>query len=215
MGQSCTFQRSQPTVRPSIPGFASIALRLLKQEAADHLSQTMTPLCYSKPKERALPPPRGEILTVQTGVITAPVYLFLTVGAVVAQGAVAGVAPQVLLHTGAPIEAGPVSTGHGADFAVLAVEALRAGALVVVLQVLQERNRGREGGLSCRGKQPQPHGREREPHRSTTGLCPTWSNPLISRPPQKKLPLQINQHLGCSLLPSSDLQSDLHFNHIL
>lgn len=74
--------------------------------------------------------------TVQTGSVAAAVQLLLTVGASVAGGAAAGVASGRGLHTGAAIEARPVCTRHGNDLAVLPIEALRAGAGVVVLQVL-------------------------------------------------------------------------------
>lgn len=90
-------------------------------------------------------------LTVHAGVITAPVYFFLTVGAVVVHWAVTSVAPHVLLHACATIETRPVSTRHGTHFAVLAVETLRTGAFVVVLQVLQKRKEGRKANQMRKG----------------------------------------------------------------
>lgn len=67
-------------------------------------------------------------LTVQTGPVAAAVQLLLTVGARIAGGAAAGVAPTHGLHTGASVEAGTVRTGHGDDLAVFTVESLRAAA---------------------------------------------------------------------------------------
>lgn len=75
-------------------------------------------------------------LTIKTGPVAAAVQLLLAVRASVTGGAAAGVSPSRRFHTGASVEAGPIGAGHGDDLAVLAIKALRAGARVVVLQVL-------------------------------------------------------------------------------
>lgn len=80
-------------------------------------------------------------LTVQAGSVAAAVQLLLTVGARVARRAAAGVASGRGLHTGAAVEARAVRARHGNDLAVLSVKALRAGAGVVVLQVLLKRSK--------------------------------------------------------------------------
>ncbi|TNN71032.1 hypothetical protein EYF80_018693 [Liparis tanakae] len=65
------------------------------------------------------------------------------IGARVAGQAAAAVAARRVLHAGPSVETRAVGARHGADLAVLAVEALRALARVVVLQILVAR-RGRE-----------------------------------------------------------------------
>lgn len=75
-------------------------------------------------------------LTIQAGPVAAAVQLLLTVGARVARRAAAGVASGHRLHTGATVKAGTICARHGDDLAVLTIESLRAGAGVVVLQVL-------------------------------------------------------------------------------
>lgn len=79
---------------------------------------------------------RSTQLTVQTGLVAAAVQLLLAVGAGVAGRAAASVASSHGFHTGATIETRAVGAGHGNDLAVLPVKTLRAGARVVVLQVL-------------------------------------------------------------------------------
>lgn len=81
------------------------------------------------------------MLTISTGVAAAPVDFLLTVGARVTGRAEAGVATGFLFHAASSIEAGSVGTGHGADLAVLAVEALRACAGVIVHQVLRRKSK--------------------------------------------------------------------------
>ena len=75
-------------------------------------------------------------LTIQTGPVAAAVQFLLTVGTGVAWRAATGVAPSHRLHTRAAIEAGTICTCHCDNLAVLTVESLRAGAGVIVLQVL-------------------------------------------------------------------------------
>lgn len=98
-------------------------------------------------------------LTIQARPVAAAVQFLLTVGAGVAGGAAAGVATGHGLHAGTAVEAGPVGARHGDDLTVLAVEALRAGARVVVLQVLQtkEGNLGRKSNLEIWGNHPLSH----------------------------------------------------------
>lgn len=82
------------------------------------------------------PPHVQAVPSVQARVIAAAVNLLLTVGAVVAHWTPAGVAATRLLCAGASIEAWSIRAGHGTNLAVLAIEALRAGALVVVFQII-------------------------------------------------------------------------------
>lgn len=79
---------------------------------------------------------RSTRLTVQTGLVAAAVQLLFTVGACVAGWTAASVASSHGFHTGATIETGAIGAGHGNDLAVLSVKTLRAGARVVILQVL-------------------------------------------------------------------------------
>lgn len=79
---------------------------------------------------------RSTQLTVQTRLVAAAVQLLLAVGAGVAGRAAARVASSHGFHAGAAVETRAVGAGHGNDLAVLSVETLRAGARVVVLQVL-------------------------------------------------------------------------------
>lgn len=80
-------------------------------------------------------------LTISTGVTAAPVDFLLTVGAHVSKRTAARVATSSLLHAGSTIEAGSIGTGHGADLAVLAVEALWARTGVIVLLVLGKKSK--------------------------------------------------------------------------
>lgn len=76
------------------------------------------------------------LATVSTGAIAAAVNLLLAVGAHVAGRTAAGVTTGHLLHAGATVEAGPIGTGHRTDLTVLPVEALGAGAGVVILKII-------------------------------------------------------------------------------
>lgn len=88
--------------------------------------------------------------TVGTGVAAALVPPLLAVGAREAGRTDAAVAAGGLLQARAPVEARPVCARHGADLAVLPVEALRTGAGVVVHLILG----GRGGGQSGERRQP-------------------------------------------------------------
>lgn len=79
---------------------------------------------------------RSTRLTVQTGLIAAAVQLLFTVGACIAGWAATRVASSHGFNTGSTIETRAISAGHGNDLTVLPVKTLRAGARVVVLQVL-------------------------------------------------------------------------------
>lgn len=83
--------------------------------------------------------------TISTGIAVTFAVPLLAVGAREAAGAVAGVAARDLLLAGASVEARIVRTSHRAGFAVLPVEALRAGAGVSVHQVLERRHRATQG----------------------------------------------------------------------
>lgn len=83
--------------------------------------------------------------TISAGTAVTFAEPLLAVGAREAAGAVAGVAARDLLLTGASVEARIVRTSHRAGFAVLPVEALRAGAGVSVHQVLEMRHRATQG----------------------------------------------------------------------
>lgn len=82
--------------------------------------------------------------TVSAGVAAASVAPLLAVGAHEAGRAAAAVAAGHVLLAGSSVETWPVRARHGADLAVLPVEALRAGARVVIDQVLR-RKRGEAG----------------------------------------------------------------------
>lgn len=79
---------------------------------------------------------RSTRLTVQAGLVAAAVQLLFTVGPCVAGWAAASVPSSHGFHTGATIETRAIGAGHGNDLTVLPVKTLRAGARVVVLQVL-------------------------------------------------------------------------------
>ena len=83
------------------------------------------------------------ICTVSAGVAAASVDPLLAVGARVAGRAAADVPAGVFFHASPSVEARPVCTRHGADLAVLPVEALRARARIIIHQILEGRRRKR------------------------------------------------------------------------
>lgn len=76
------------------------------------------------------------VRTVSAGVAAASVDSLLTVGASEPGRAAAAVTAGGVLDAGSSIETRPVGARHGADLAVLAVEALRARTGVITLQIL-------------------------------------------------------------------------------
>lgn len=89
--------------------------------------------------------------TVSAGVAAAFVPPLLAVGAREAERTEAAVVAVRLLHAGSAVKARPVCARHGADLAVLPVEALRTGAGVVVHLIL-----GGGGGGGQPGEKRQP-----------------------------------------------------------
>lgn len=79
--------------------------------------------------------------TIGTGIAVTFAVLLLTVGTREAAGAVAGVASGDILLAGATVETRIVRTSHCAGFTVLPIEALRAGARVLVHQILKMEDR--------------------------------------------------------------------------
>lgn len=75
-------------------------------------------------------------LTIGTGAGAAVVNLLLTVEPCVTSGALAEVATIWVVGAAAAVGAGPIGTRHGAQLAVVAVEAVWTSALVRVFQIL-------------------------------------------------------------------------------
>lgn len=73
--------------------------------------------------------------------MAAAIKSLLTVGASVAWEALATIPSCQLLHAGATIKARVISACHSNDLTVFAIEALGAGAGVVILQVLHGGNK--------------------------------------------------------------------------
>lgn len=69
------------------------------------------------------------------------VNLLLTVKACVSCGALAEVASIRIVSTAATVSAGPISTRHGTQLAVVAIETMRASAGICVFQILWGKNR--------------------------------------------------------------------------
>lgn len=88
------------------------------------------------------------VRTVSAGVAAASVDSLLTVGAGEPGRAAAAVTAGGVLDAGSSIETRPVGAGHGADLAVLAVEALRARTGVITLQILGEKPKRRRESSS-------------------------------------------------------------------
>lgn len=82
--------------------------------------------------------------TIGTGIAVTFAVLLLTVGTREAAGTVAGVASRDVLLAGATVETRIISTSHCDGFTVLPVEALRAGARVLVHQVLEMEDRQKQ-----------------------------------------------------------------------
>lgn len=103
-----------------------------------------------------------QVHTIGTGVAVTFAVPLLAVGAGEVRGAVAHVAAREVLQAGAAVETRVVGAGHGADLAVLPVEALRAGARVLVHQVLAEKREGTGGSGRVRAHSgPLPVGSRR------------------------------------------------------
>lgn len=75
-------------------------------------------------------------ITVGAGAGAAVVNLLLAVEPCITSGALAEVATIWVVSAAAAVGAGPIGTRHGAELAVVAVEAVRTSALVRVLQIL-------------------------------------------------------------------------------
>lgn len=75
-------------------------------------------------------------LTVGAGAGGAVVNLLLAVEPGVSCGALAEVASVRVVSTAATVGAGPISTRHGTQLAVVAIETVRASAGICVLQIL-------------------------------------------------------------------------------
>lgn len=69
------------------------------------------------------------------------VNLLFTVEPCIPCGALAEVASIRVVSTAATIGAGPISTRHGAQLAVVAIETVRASAGICVFQILWGKNR--------------------------------------------------------------------------
>lgn len=77
--------------------------------------------------------------TISAGVAAASVDPLLAVGACISGRTAAAVPAGNILHAGSSVKTRPICAGHGADLAVLPVEALRACARIVVHHILEER----------------------------------------------------------------------------
>lgn len=80
-------------------------------------------------------------LTIGAGAGGAVVNLLLTVEPCIPCGALTEVASIRVVSTAAAIGAGPISTRHGAQLAVVAIETVRASAGICVFQILWGKNR--------------------------------------------------------------------------
>lgn len=78
------------------------------------------------------------VRTISAGVAAASVDSLLAVGAGEPGRAAAAVTAGHILHAGSSIKTRPVGARHGADLAVLPVEALRARTGIIALQILGE-----------------------------------------------------------------------------
>lgn len=85
--------------------------------------------------------------TISAGVAAAFVMFLLAVGTREADRAAAAVTASRIFLAGASVETWPVRAGHCTAFTVLPMEALRAGAGIVIHQILerkQEKEHGQE-----------------------------------------------------------------------
>ena len=83
-------------------------------------------------------------LTICAGFVATAVQFLLTVGAGVGWRTTAHVASGDALLTRSSVKAGVVSTRHGHYLTVLTIEALRTRAGVIILQILDKKERERD-----------------------------------------------------------------------